>query len=751
MSGKRSPFVPTGERILRIALAGVCLLTLLIVKAPLFMDAQVDAQDAPPEKVADNREHVARFITISSPVGDETLGHVRRTALDLQNIARTENREAFLVLEIEPGISQFHNTYALAEFLTSAPLNKVKTIAWIPESVTGNNTFVALACNEIVMHPDAELGDLGRGNVLPADQQGIVKSIVAKRQNAMLNEALANSMMDPKIALLQLTIDLGDGTKETRLATEEDANQLRAQGVVILNSKTIKEAGRAGTYSGAQARADNILAVRTAQSRRELADAYGLPLEAMREVNAGAALERVAYIELKDEINQLFTSFANRQIDEAVRTGSKLIVFEIDSPGGDLWFSRDLAFTIAALSEKDIRTVAYIPDKAFSGGTIVAVGCDEIYMKPNATIGDAIPIRFAEGVFIEAPGKVLSAERELLSKLAKIKNRPAAILEAFADQDLEVFQATHKQTGRVWYMSADEIHESGGEWIQGPRVAESRPGVAITVDGERAHALKISETPVQGVDELKERLGIPLDMDFRKIERTWVDTLVFVLNTDVVTGLLFFVAVVCIYLELSTMVGVFGMFSVIAFAVFFWSRWLGGTATGLEIVLFVVGLGLLGIELFLIPGFGVFGVTGILLVLGSLIMASQTFTGFDTNYDLAQAGQTILTFGAAMICVIIASVILSYYLPKIPLLRDMVLIPPGAESLAGPRLRPELESRVAALVGEVGKAVTVLRPSGKARIDGELLDVVSDGPYIQEGTKIEVVRVTGNRIVVREA
>jgi len=727
---------------LAIALAAVSLLLV-----PSLSETKVTAQDDPESvKVA-----VARFIRLNSPLGDQGAGVVRSTALKLKEIARTEERETFLIIEISPGISEFHHAYALAELLTSETLNGVRTVAWVPESVTGNNALVALACNEIVMHPDAELGDIGRGKAVSNDQQTIVKGIIAKRRNARVNGALVTAMMNPETALLQLTIDKGDGAKETRLATVAEAKSLRDQAVVISDSKTIKEAGIPGIFSGAESRANDMLVSQTATDSRELVENYGLPLESLREVAQSEEVVKVAYIKLHDEINQLFTTFANRQIDRAIQSRAKLIIFEIDSPGGELFGSRDLAFKIAGLNDSGIKTVAYVPNEAVSGGTIIALGCDEIYLTPEATIGDAIPIRFREGQFVAADGKILSIETKFLRELADLKNRPPAIVEAIADVNLEVFRVTHSKTGRVWYMSEDEIHAAGDEWVKGPRVGESRPGVAITVDGHRAHELKLAASPVTDLDELKGRLGVPLDMKLKSIERTWVDSLVFFLNNSFVVGFLFFIAIVCIYLELSTMTGVFGIIAAVAFGIFFWSQMLGGTATYLEVVLFIIGVGCLLMEFYVVPGFGVFGVTGILLVLAALIMASQTFTGFDINYDASKAGKTILTFGTAVLGVIAIATAISAYLPHIPILRNIILAAPGTEVAGvGPKLRPEHVDTQAALVGKAGTTMTVLRPAGKARIDGELLDVVSAGAFIEPEVEVTVVSVTGNRIVVQE-
>lgn len=179
---------------------------------------------------------------------------------------------------------------------------------------------------------------------------------------------------------------------------------------------------------------------------------------------------------------------------------------------------------------------------------------------------------------------------------------------------------------------------------------------------------------------------------------------------------------------------------------------MGGTAGGLEISLFVIGMGCLAIEFFVLPGFGVFGISGILLVLGSLIMASQSFTGFSLEYDLARAGQTFATLGVALLAVLAASIMISSNLHRIPILKNLVLEAPAGniEQASEPQLRPDLLMPDAPLVGATGQAVTILRPSGKARINKQLIDVVSDGPFIEEGASITVVQVQKNRIVVRQ-
>ncbi|MBX3438117.1 MAG: hypothetical protein KF861_11545 [Planctomycetaceae bacterium] len=710
----------------------------------------------------------SRYLTLSGAIDQQTLGWVREAGLSLQNQATRDRRPAFLVLEITPGNSQFHEVLGLADFLTSSALSQVRTIAWVPETVVGNNVIAALACKEIVMHPDAQLGDIGRGKPVEEHHQSFVRTMIAKRYNPKVNEALATAMMDPRAALIQLTTETPDGMKEKRLVTEADAARIRDGGAVISDSRTIKEPGQPGLFSGAQARNGDFLVMQTVENRHELSAAYRLPLESLREQPKPGRANRVSLIEVAGAIDPLLESFLERQIDRAVADGAEMIIFEITSPGGLLWQSRDLAYAIADLQDRKIRTVAYVPNHALSGAAIIALGCDEIYLTPNGTFGDAGPIEIREGQqFERASEKVLSLLREIMRELGQRKGRPPALLMAMADKDLQVYEVRNKKSGQVTFMSEEEIHQAGEDWEQGRLVPESAADLLLTVNGRRAHELQIAERPIEGTTDrerfetLKARLGIPENVEPTKIGRTWLDDTVFILNTNVVTGLLFFVGIICIYLELHFMSGILGIIAAVCFGLFFWSKFLGGTAGWLEVLLFLLGLGCLALEIFVMPGFGVFGVSGVLLLFVSLVMASQTFgNGIlrinDPNNDLTNATWTMVTLSTSIVAVIAVATALSRFLPHIPLLNRMILTPPGMSSVQTPgevQLRPDLaeSSLLSVLVGQHGETMTVLRPAGKARVADRLLDVVSDGPFIPQGRQIEVVHINGNRIVVREA
>jgi membrane-bound serine protease (ClpP class) len=179
------------------------------------------------------------------------------------------------------------------------------------------------------------------------------------------------------------------------------------------------------------------------------------------------------------------------------------------------------------------------------------------------------------------------------------------------------------------------------------------------------------------------------------------------------------------------------------------------------VILFLLGAGCLAIEIFVLPGFGVFGVSGVLLCLASLVLASQTFIIPASESDLSALARSLGSLSGAIVGTVVLAALVSRYLPTIPWFNEMILTPPGAEDLrGGPRLRPDLAAsattlnpvleRDQALVGRQGTTTTVLRPAGKAQIGEEFVDVVSDGPFISSGRPIEVISVEGTRVVVRE-
>ena len=708
------------------------------------------AQDAPAKPIG-------RFLTVRSPIDDSVVGRVRNMAQDLAIRSEKEDRPAVLVLELTAGESPFYQVQGLATLLSSARFSRVRIVAWIPKTVTGPNVVVALACNDIVMDPDAGLGDISQGEPLDDAARQFVRTLVEKRRNAKVNWPLARGMLDRDSEVIRATITSEDKQVKVRVVgpTELKLVQQSMPGATI-DTNRIKDPGDRGIFFGEQARSIDLLVTQTAKARSNVASIYGLPAMSMREETQTRGTPEVLLIKIEGVIEPLMQNFFNQQLRRAKADKVDIIIIEIDSPGGLLGTAETMADDIAALEKDGIRTVAWIPREAISGAAIIALGCDEIYMHPDARIGDAAPIEAKDGAFERAPEKVLSYTRTLLRTLAEKKGRPKAIAEAMADKDLEVFEVVNPKTGETEFKTEAELHEAKQEFGQKRLVPESRKDNLLTVNGRRAHELRLAEPPVSGREELKQRLGIPGMTELKRIERTWVDNLAFLLSGGGAAFLLFFFGSILVYLELHTTTGLCGIGSALCFTLFFWARW-GGTAGWLELALFLLALALIAIEIFVVPGFGVFGVSGGLLMFASLVMASATMTASFSFDGLQRFGPPAATLMGSLVTVIVVAVVISHYLPHMPLLRRIVLEPPGESELAfDPRLvgQPDpsgLLTADAGLLGQMGGAVSVLRPSGKARIGEIIVDVVSDGPFINPGTPVEVVRVEGNRVFVRES
>lgn len=703
---------------------------------------------------------LGQFVTIRNPVTDGQVAEISNLAVRLQAQALREDRDAVLVLEIEPGATRFGQVRDIVTRLTSADASRVRTVAWLPKTVTGTHAILALGCHDIVMAPDTALGDISRGEPLTEDEHAFVMNLVGRRRNSRLSPGIAETMLNPSAQLLSVSMETAGGLTEQRFITARELQSQVERGVIISDTRTIKEPGVAGLYVAEDALESGFMVAEIARNRREVAAMYDLAVESLRETAGGDQAPVARLIELHDMITPVTAEFIVRSIRTAVADGATVLIFDIDSPGGYLISSEEIATAIADLDPAEVTTVAWVRREAISGAAISAMGCDRIVLHPDAKIGDAGVIQNTPDgqAFERAPEKIVSSLLATMEALAKRKQRAPALLKAMVDRNLEVYEVTHPDTGEVTWMSDAEIENSAVEWIRGPLVPESAQELLLTVTGERAHELGLADAPCNDLNELRNRLGIPEGDALQPMAATWVDTFVYILNSWAGGTALIFFGIMFIYLELHLPSGMFGILSAVMFGLFFWARFLGGTAGALELLLFLGGMGLLMAELFVVPGFGVFGVSGILMLIASLVMASDTYSGLSTGESFQRSMSGLATVGGAFVTVIITAVAINRFLPGIPFLNKMILSPPGIAEVDpnAPRLNPALRHSNSAgddivFNGAVGRTTSVLRPAGKARFGDRFVDVVSDGAFIEPETDVKVVQISGNRVVVRPA
>ncbi|MCA9049188.1 MAG: hypothetical protein KDA89_10700 [Planctomycetaceae bacterium] len=277
-------------------------------------------------------ERIGRFVTVKSPLSDSQVAHIGTIASELQAQALREDREAVLIIEIEPGTSRFGQVSDLARRLTSGDLSRVRTVAWIPRTVDGYHAIIALACHDIVMDPDAALGDIGRGAAVPDEEQSFIFSIVDRRRNSRVSRGVVQAMLDPAVELLRVKLDGAAGLEEQRFLTPKELKTLQQQNTVIRSTETVKDIGAPGRFTGADAVRSGFLVAKTLKQRREVAALYELPTESMRERQHNDDGIRARLIAIDEPISPFTEEFILRQIRTCVSEGANLLIFRIDSP-----------------------------------------------------------------------------------------------------------------------------------------------------------------------------------------------------------------------------------------------------------------------------------------------------------------------------------------------------------------------------------------------------------------------------------
>lgn len=454
------------------------------------------------------------------------------------------------------------------------------------------------------------------------------------------------------------------------------------------------------------------------------------------------------------EIGPYSESYLNRKLERAKQLGADVVVIEMDSPGGYLDEGLSMAGTLRDLDWA--KTVAFVPRQSLSAGSFLCLACDEVLVAKNGFIGDAGPIFLDENfMFQHASEKVRSDLAAKIRKLAEDGGRPPALAEAMVDMDLEVFKVTHADNGKVSYMSDAELKalEDPTEWKKGPLLQESKEGVFLEVSGPVAVEIGLAEAVVNSRAAIAKRYGQELE-NVVILESTWIDTLVIVLNYRSVTVLLFIIGLIAAYIELAAPgIGVGGLVAGLCFGLFFWSRFCGGTAGWLEVLLFLAGVCFIAMELFVIPGFGVAGFGGVLLIISSLVMASERFGGTQ-GVSLNGVLASLLTVCVAGVGSIVGMWAASKYFGGLKLFSHLTLEPPkpvvAAASLAGAGAGAVSSHALPLSIGDQGVADSMLRPAGRALFGETYYDVVTDGSFVDPGSRIRIIKLSGTHITVRQ-
>jgi len=511
--------------------------------------------------------------------------------------------------------------------------------------------------------------------------------------------------------------------------------------------------------------------------------------DATPEVNHGVIIPIV------DEITDLTTESLRRRIKQARDKGANVLIFQMNTPGGMVSSALDITDLIKNL--RDVKTVAWVNTEAHSAGSMISVACDEIVMVPSSRIGDSEVIMFGPQGAGEVPeGLKAKAFTPVLSEFrasATLNGYSQALCEAFVVPEREVWWLENIKTGEREFVFRDEkikrmgdgneIEPEGGDsavkkltrtilgladkkqsdW----KLVESyydpilkkdaqafqpvvRDDQLLEMSAGEAYAYGFNKAIVANEEQLQQRYALT---DLVRMDTTWLENFTGWLTSIYVRGFLLVLILLGAYVEFNTPgVGVPGATALVLLAIFVGAPYLTGLANVWELVLIGVGLVLIALEIFVIPGFGVAGISGIALLLVGLLATfvpnepGRTFPIYwPTQTGSIEAMKMgILTMACAVSTAVIGMVVMSRYLPQVEALYS--IFPPNPTR---DQIKPDDPYHGMVGIGEVGRCEGPLRPAGKARFGQLLADVVSEGDFIEASTLVEVIERRGNVVVVR--
>lgn len=683
-----------------------------------------------------------------------------------------DGRRPTLVVELAPdersgvdGVGgKFETAFSLARFLASRETTEVRTVAWLPRTVRGHGVLVALACEQIAMGPEAELGDAAAdepaGEAVSPTVVAGYREIAESRRTAPT--AIAASMIDAAVEAVRV-----DGEDGVRVLPREEVEDYRRDHEVI-EETVLSPKGSVARYTGRDGRELGFVSL-LAADKSSLARGLGVTVDELAEQSSLSSQWNPVTIELRGRITPAVVGQIKTLLGDNMSQGANWICLRIDSVGGDVPACIELAGQIARLDSTQVRTVAYVPVEARGGAALVALACDELVMHPTARVGvgpdaaapaPAPPRR--DDRRLPPPGappwqappppgddaaQTLANVASIRESLSAATERPWSLLAAMIDPGVELRSYRNKVTAEERLMSEAEASAlaDAADWSRGPEVMPA--GEPFSLSGEDAAKQGLAAPTIDNFDQLRLRFGI--DREVPVVEPSWALRLVQLLGSPSLGMFLLFLGFIGAYVELKTPgVGLGAAVALVSFALFFWSRYLDQTAGTLEIVMFLVGLLMILMEVFVLPGFGIFGLGGGLLIISSLILASQTFVIPRTEAELAELRRSMTVVAGAGAGVFALAFALRHVLPRAPVLNRMVLEPPPPEERITLSSRESL-AHYSHLVGVQGEATTDLRPAGKALIDDQLIDVIAEGLPLDRGTRVVVVAAQANRVVVR--
>ncbi|TNF30784.1 MAG: nodulation protein NfeD [Bacteroidetes bacterium] len=420
--------------------------------------------------------------------------------------------------------------------------------------------------------------------------------------------------------------------------------------------------------------------------------------------------KRVYKFDIKEEIGPPIWRKMQKAFEEAEAWNADLILLHMNTYGGMVIHADSMRTKIL---NSEIPVWVFIDNNAASAGALISIACDSIYMRKGANIGAATVV---DQTGSEMPDKYQSYMRSTMRSTAEAKGRNPDIAQAMVDESIKVDGVI--DSGKVLTFTATEAMQHG-----------------------------FCEGMHETVDELLKANGYE-QYELKSFVASGLETFIGWMVHPAVSGILIMIIIGGIYFELQTPgVGFPLAAAIIAALLYFTPLYLEGLAENWEVILFLAGLALLGVEIFVIPGFGVAGVSGIALIVSALVLSMIGNVGFD--FEMTMPTQIINAF-LTVILATVGGFFGSIYLAKRFLSTSMMssVVLSSVQNASDGYIGVNITERE--LVGKQGVAHTVLRPSGKVMIGDEIYDATALIGFIEKGDAVQVVKYETAQLFVKK-
>ena len=484
----------------------------------------------------------------------------------------------------------------------------------------------------------------------------------------------------------------------------------------------------------------------------------GVSLLAMSLVSSAQDDALVHIVNIRDQIGSGIRVYISNGIERAETANADAIIFDVDTPGGRVDSAVDI---IDAIQDTEVPTIAYVNREAISAGAMISIACDQIVMVSGGTIGDSAPVSI-QGE--EAGEKAVSYIRKTIKSTAERQGYNTHIAVAMVDkkrvlvrrvsgeivsylpdiyedkrqneEEMEVISAE----GELLTLTTDEALEYGFAHGRAETIEELLAMYQVVeIDGvrkaltEEAVAQKQEELGSASIQFIKSLEGSSTD----EARVSLADRIVIFLTSPLISSLLLSLGMLGLWIEIqSPGFGVPGMLGLLCLGIFFGGHMLSQIDAQWAALAFVLGVGLLLVEVFILPGFGVAGISGIILIFGGIFYVFKSAYQFET---------AILAFSLVILQTAAFVIAAFYLLPKTRAWRHFVL---ANEMRSDIGYHSAGDEDFQSYIGQTGTAITPLRPAGAIRLAGKRLDVLTAGDFIASETPVKVIEVEGSKVFV---